>query len=652
VPSSIPEEVTKANRSREAMLYATVFVMGLIPYLNTMVFGFAYDDGQQIVTNPYLRSFHYLKQILTTPVWSFKYANIPTNYYRPLMSLQYLLIYQAYGPLAYIFHLANVVMNAAVVVLLFAVTRRLFNSTQIAFVTAILFAVHPIHTESVAWVADIPDLQLAAFLLLAFWFFLNLGDSERPAWWNYVAMCFFFVLAIFSKEPAVAFPAIATFYEHFCRPDRERTSWSQKFKRYAPLWLMTVIYLATRTLLLGGLVPTMRRANLPWRATILSSLALFNEYMNKLVWAGRSALFDTFHPSVSVADSHVLCGAAWALLFCAFAIYFWRRNPTLVMAAAWIVAILSPALNARWLATNVFAERYLYVPSMGFCWIVGCGVVAIWNSSSVSKSKAIRISLAGAFAVLIAVLAVQTALRDRDWRSDLTLFTAAVARNPQDPDLRANLGLVLWLGHQKEAARREWEIGLGLNRDNLWTINNLAMANVEEEKYAEAIPLARRAVELRTAFSYGHLNLALSLAGLGDATGAEPEFLAAINDSPLDTIIRNRYGAFLLKTGRLDEARNQYEISLNTVVNSEALDNLGDIAVRKGQTAIAEGYFRQATGIDRFDAHAHFQLVIICGNSGRGEEAIREYELAQQTDPGADQLGQDAKAVITRIQKK
>ena len=97
MPASIPEEQgTKLNRSREAILYATVFVMGLIPYLNTMAFGFAYDDGQQIVTNPYLRSFHYLKQILFTPVWSFKYANIPTNYYRPLMMLEYFVLYQAY----------------------------------------------------------------------------------------------------------------------------------------------------------------------------------------------------------------------------------------------------------------------------------------------------------------------------------------------------------------------------------------------------------------------------------------------------------------------------------------------------------------------------------------------------------------------------
>ncbi len=128
--------------------------------------------------------------------------NVATNYYRPLMSLEYFGLYQAYGPLPYIYHLANVVLNAAVVVLLFAVTRRLFQSSRIALVTAILFALHPIHTESVSWIADVPDLQLAAFLLLAFWFYLDLGEEPRHEWRSIVAMSAFFCCwRSFPKSP-------------------------------------------------------------------------------------------------------------------------------------------------------------------------------------------------------------------------------------------------------------------------------------------------------------------------------------------------------------------------------------------------------------------------------------------------------------------
>jgi protein O-mannosyl-transferase len=653
VSVSIPNPNTKKGiRGRELFLYVFIFVVGLVPFLNTLGFGFAYDDDQQIIGNPYLRSFHYLKQILTTPVWSFKYANIPTNYYRPLMSLEYFALYQAYGPLPYIYHLASLLMNATVVLLMFLVARRLFKSPQIALVAAILFAVHPIHTESVAWIADVVDLQLAGFLLLAFWFFLDLGDSTRSAWRTYTLMSISFGLAIFAKEPAVAFPVVVTFYEHFCRADRAETSWAQKFKRYAPFWLMTGFYLGSRVTLMGSLVPKLQRASLPWGRAILSSFALFNEYMNKLIWPGHAALFDTFYPSVRITDWRVLCGAAWALLICIFAAYFWRRNPKLVFACVWMVAILGVALNARWMATNVFAERYLYVPSIGFCWIVASGLVAIWNAGFVTKSKAMRTALAGVFLVLAAGIAAATAVRARDWRNDTSLFNAAVARNPHDPDLRANLGLVYWQERKPDDAIWQWKYALSQSPDGVWALNNLAMAYNDQEKYADAIPLVRHAIELRPNFSYAHLNYGLALAGLGNPAAAEPEFQAAVTDSPLDWYIRNQFGEFYFKAGRMDEAEAQYQASLKAVVNSVALDRLGDIAVQRGDTRTAESHFHESTVLETFDAHAHYELVIIYGNSGRTAEALREYQLAQETDPGADELGQEAKAVVDRLQKK
>lgn len=646
------QSTRKSIRGRELLTYVFLFVVGLVPYLNTLGFGFAYDDDQQIVTNPYMRSFHYLKQILTTPVWSFKYANIPTNYYRPLMSLEYFVLYQAYGPLSYIYHLASVVLNAFVVVLLFAVTRRIFQSAPIAFVTAILFAVHPIHTESVAWIADVVDLQLAAFLLLTFWFYLDLEDSARHKWQTYTAMSVFFGLAIFSKEPAVVFPAVVAFYEHACRADRTQTTWTQKLARYAPFGLLAGFYLGCRVALMGGLVPKLQRASLPWGRTILSSFALFNDYMNKLVWPGHAALFDTFHPSVGLTDWGVLCGAAWAIVLCVLAAYFWRRNPRLVFAGFWMVAILAIALNARWMATNVFAERYLYVPSIGFCWLIASGVVAIWNAGSAANSKAVRTALAGAFIVLAASLAVETAVRDQDWRNDTTLFTAASARNPKDADLRANLGLIFWNDHKHEAAIREWKTGLANNPDGVWDLNNLAMAYNDQEKYEQAIPLVRHAIDLRPNFSYAHLNYGIALAGLGDPNAAEVHFESAVTDSPLDPYIRNRYGEFLLEAGEVDKAQFQYQMSLNSLVNSDALDKLGDIAIQRGDTNLAESHFREATVLEPYDAHAHYELVIIYGNSGRTAEALREYQLARQTDPGADQLGQAAKILIEHLQKK
>ena len=147
-------------------LLAVLILVAVLPYLNTLLNGFVQDDNRQVLSNPYLRSFSHLREIFATNVWSYVGAQGMTNYYRPLMTFGYLLCYQFLGPLAYGFHLANVVLNAGVVCLVFLVTERIFRDRTLGFVAAVIFALHPIHSESVDWIAAVTDLQLS-FVLLA-----------------------------------------------------------------------------------------------------------------------------------------------------------------------------------------------------------------------------------------------------------------------------------------------------------------------------------------------------------------------------------------------------------------------------------------------------------------------------------------------------
>ncbi len=111
--------------------------LAVLPYLNTLHNFFVYDDITQILNNPYLQSFHHLKDIFTTPVWSFLGGDYPRNYYRPLMSFGYLLCYQFFGPVPWPFHLVNIVLNALVVLMLFFVTWRMFDDRLPAYIAGI-----------------------------------------------------------------------------------------------------------------------------------------------------------------------------------------------------------------------------------------------------------------------------------------------------------------------------------------------------------------------------------------------------------------------------------------------------------------------------------------------------------------------------------
>jgi protein O-mannosyl-transferase len=636
----------RGAHDKRAVIYAALTLAAVLPYLNTLAAGFAFDDDHQIVGNPYVRSFHYIKQILFTPVWSFKYAKVPTNYYRPLMPLQYLLLYQIYGPLSYVFHLANVLLHAGVVILLFMLAARLFKSEALAFLSALLFAVHTIHTEVVAWVAAVPDLQLALFLMVTFWFYLDLREPEKRRWWTPVLAYGAFFFALYSKEPAAAFPVLMMVFEHFLAPDRESfTAWG-KAKRYIPLWGLMVVYLISRVLFIGGIVPRVERARLPWGTTLRSSVSLFGQYMNKLVWPSELSIFHTVRFTWSVRDPDFLAGAGWLLAAALLALVLWKWNRVQLLSVLWVGAFLAPALNVRWMPGTVFSERYLYVPSVGFCWLVAFGTLKLWGYLAKQRWTVLRPVAATLGVAIIALLARSTYARNKAWVDDFTLFSAAVRMDPDNADVRADLGIALWHKERIADAIRQWEIGYSINPKSFWILDDLGMARVYQKRYPEGIKLLRQSIALCPPLTSGHVHLAQAYEETGDNPDAEAQYRLAIENSPLNADAHNRYGDFLVKNGRLDAARDQYSESLDADPTTQALDGLGDIALDRAQTHLAESYFRRAADFDTYDYHAHFELVILYANSGRIPQAVQEYKLGEQTDVGTDDLSKAAKAAL------
>jgi len=498
-------------------------------------------------------------------------------------------------------------------------------------------------------VAAVPDIQLAGFLLIAFWFYLDTGEPGRDRWWTSIALNLAFFLALFSKEPAVAFPVIAVFYEHFLRADRNVTSWKIKLKRYASLFVLTGFYLGARLMLIGGLVPKLQRPRLSWPSALLSAVSLFGQYMNKLVLPVKLKMFYEFQATTSPLNPVFLVGLAWMLAILSLCWFLWNRNRVLILPILWMVATLAPALNARWMPGNAFAERYAYVPSIGFCIVLGAGLIALWDTREVRYHHSARLALATLVMVAASCSAFWIVKRNAVWHDDVTFFGEAVRQSPNNANLHSDLGFAYWVVRNTNAAIEEWHISVALDPDNFWALNNMGMANNAEEHYEEAILELRHAVKLRPEFAAAHMNLADAFRGLRRNMEAESEYQAAIDSSPLDYDTHNRFAIFYRDTGRIDEARKQYLLSFAAEPNAEALDGLGDLAIGDGQTGLAEGYFVQAVGMDSYDHHAHYKLVGIYAASGRSAQALREFELGQQTDVGTDPLSKEAKAIADKL---
>jgi Tfp pilus assembly protein PilF len=631
----VPERAASRLERARVLLIAALVACATLPYLNILVNGFVYDDDTQVLKNPYIRSFHYLKEIFTTHVWSFT-GVVASNYYRPIMTFGYLVCYKLFGMRAYGFHLASHLLHVLIVCLVFVLTERLTGDRVWAFVAGAFFALHPVHTEAVAWIAAVTDLELTFFYLLTFGFFLAVarpgGRRSAPI---LAAMGVAFVLALLSKEQAMTLPVLATVYEHFYRADRSETSTSQKLARYGLLWLASVAYVLFRIHFLGALAPTEKFRQVTPLQIVLSGIALVGQYVWKLLWPVRLCAFYVFHPSTSLFDLRVLAGLAVLLALAALFLVCWRsreRNVRFVsFAILWFLAALAPVLNAHWVGRNVFTERYLYLPSVGVAWLAGLGASKLWSRAATRPVQRRALVLAGV--VVGGLFAARIVIRNRDWNNDIVLYNRTLQLSPNAYLLLDPLADAYWREGDMDNAESVWKRALAMDPNDARALNNLGMVAGRKKQYREAAEFLQRAIKLNPNDSDAHGNMGTTYRLMGMAGPAESELRIALALAPHDYRVFNELGRLFLEEKRMSEAEDQFRASVRDEPNVDAYDFLGEINFDRRDLGEAERNFRAALSLDESDSRAHFGLGYIYRAVGRNAEALSEYQIGLMKDP-------------------
>ena len=650
-PPSVSERAASRLDRVRALLIAALVACATLPYLNILFNGFVYDDDSQVVLNPYVRSFGYLKEIFTTNVWSFRGVTSVTNYYRPMMMLGYLVCYKLFGLRAYGFHLFSLLLHVLVVCLVFALAERLTGDRVWAWVAGAFFALHPIHTESVAWIAAVTDLEVTFFYLLTFGIFLALarpgGGRSEPM---LAAMGVSFLLALLSKEQAMTLPALATVYEHFYRPDRSETSASQKLARYGLLWLVGVAYVLFRIHFFGALAPAKDWPELTAKQILLCGVALVGQYVWKLLWPVRLCAFYVFHPSKSLFDPRVLAGLLVLLALAALFLVCWRsRDPSVHFASfgiLWFVATLAPVLNAHLVGVNVFTERYLYLPSIAVAWLVGLGAAKLWSRAAPRPAESWALVLAGV--TVGGLFAARIVIRNCDWNNDILLYNRTLDFSPDAYQIQNNLGTVYWHRREVDKAESVWQQALARNPKNPDVLNNLGLVEFERHQYSQAAGYFQRAIELKANLPDPHLNLGDSYMKMGQTALAEPQLRAAVALAPLNSRARDKLGELLAETGRLDEAEEQFRASIRIEPSVFTYDFLGMLDIRRHAAEAAERDFRAALSLDGSDSNAHFGLGHIYKAAGRKAEALGQYQAGLVGDP----TDAEAQAAVQKLRQQ
>jgi len=619
---------------------AFLLFLALLPYAGILHndFTYIYDDKAQILDNPYVHTFGHLREVFTTPVWSFADAHGMTNYYRPVMTFGFLICYQIFGPLAFGFHLASLLLHAAVVMMLYLFAERLFRHRGAAFAVAGLFALHPVHVESVAWISAVTDLEVTFFYLLAFWCFLQV-DNPRfgHGLLMHAAMGVCFLLALLSKEQALTLAVLAVIYEHFYRSDRAETTWAEKIGRYGVLWLLLIGYTVMRIHLMGSFAHPKGWARMTPDETLFSAFALLGQYFSKLIWPAQLSAFYVFHPTSHFFTAPVLEGVGTLILCVVVFGVLWRIARPASFGVLWLLCTLAPVLNARWMGTYVLADRYSYLPSVGFCLVVGWAGASLWQAAS-RRQDVWRWAVVAGASLVAGLCVLRIVTRIPDWQDDVTLISRALVAEPDEFILHDALGDAYWMRENWQLAEREWKESLRLHPDYFRPINALGALCAKQGRYDEAREYLQRAVALDPHDADSHLNLGAVYAETGKMDRAEQQFRIALSISPLNLAAHNVLGKLYFDSGRLTEAEQQFRESLQVEPNPAAYDYLGYIYTQWSDPNRAESAFKSALAMNGADSHAHYHLGLIYAATGHNSQALVELQTALAADPNNPEI--------------
>src|SRR5262245_19590625 len=477
-------------------LFALVPVaLGLITSFNTLSDGFVADDTTQILNNGLIKHFGNIPDAFFKSVWAFASNDIvfaTDTYYRPLFNVLLTVNYAIFGDSAWGWHLTNALIHSAAVYLVFLVIREMIDDDWVAGISAVLFAVHPAHAESVAWASGITDPWMAVFALPAVYYYWKYAKGGRPAY--AVASAGFYLLALLVKETAIAIPLLIVFCETWYLAGSR--SHSARFLRTSKILSLfavpTAIYIVLRYHALSGVlfgsVPLY-----PLRAAIQTIPLAITKYLAlMIVPVGYS--YQHYVALVDSAGSFAFWGCLAGITVVCAALVLIRSRP-LLLCAVWFVVWLAPALAAirRFDPEFVVQERYLYLPSIGVCLAIALGLR--WLAGRDWFGINWRVPAVAVFAAITIVLAGVYVAQNRVWRDDLHLYQNGIEVDTRSAFGRAFLANAYVQAGKPKDAEREAQAALEVGPEEPNAYMSLAYVAESQGKTEQAIRYLEKGTE-------------------------------------------------------------------------------------------------------------------------------------------------------------
>ena len=506
-----------------------------------------YDDGTYVYSNPVICGGLSLRNI----AWAF--THIHSQNWHPLTTLSHMLDVQLFGLNAGRHHFVNVNLHTAGVLMLFLVLRTLTGATWRSAFVAALFAIHPLHVESVAWIAERKDVLSGLFFMLTIGAYARYARSEARILW-YAVIAIMLSLGLMSKPMLVSTPIILLLLDYW--PLGRLTDW-RTFRKLIveKLPLLLLVAGSCVATVLAQREATGSAAELPLSWRLQNAAASYVLYIGQMFWPTRLAVF---YPHSENTLPLWWVGLSVSLLFGMTLLAFLtrQRHPYILTGWLWYVVMLVPVIGIFQVGLHGHADRYTYLPQ------IGLSIMVTW--AAVELVKGSRLRLVGLTSVAIIALMALGLIAWRQvtyWKDSETLWTRALAVTPNNDVALAGLGGVL----------------------------------LEAGKVDDAIAHLRSALRIRPDNPEGHSALADALMRSGQTQEAASHWEKTVALQPEGVQARDKLGALLVQQGRLSDGLAQWRESLKyDRDDANALSNIAwvlaaapDSATRDGAQAVA-----------------------------------------------------------------
>ena len=620
----IAEIATPQESNRQSSIIY-ILLLVLITYLcfsNAFGNGFTnWDDNKYITNNPLIKG-------LSLDNISNMFSTYVVGNYHPFAILSLAIDYHFYKLDPTGFHTTSIFLHILNVVLVFLFIKQLSGKAIIAFITSLLFGIHPMHVESVAWVAERKDVLYVLFYISSLYFYVLYSKVSNKKPLFYFLTFILFIFSLLSKGQAVTLPLVLLLIDYFTGQKISKKIILEKIPFFIMSFIMGIV--AIKAQVSSGSIVDL--PNYSFLEGILFGSFSLLAYVFKMILPLNLSAFYPYPEIEKSIPFYFYLSPFFLLAIVYFIARLYKKNKALVFGFGFYLVNIILLLQLLPVGGAIMAERYSYLSYVGLFFMMGYGINWIWQTNQ-EKIKFYKYIIAAAFFLYAVFLGAKTKERNKVWKNDETLWTDVIKKHNNVALAFSNRGNFYQQAGKYELALADYTSALNLKENNYEVLISRAGIYRMAGEFNLVIKDCDKAIEINKNKAGAFINRGIAKSLLGNNDEAMKDFDMAIQLEPDNSSAYTNRGFLFGKMEKIDEAIGDY--SKGIALNPEyafAYFNRGIAYFKKGKYDVAILDFNSTISLNNTKVESYFYRSQVY-------EAKKDYANALQDALTAQQFG-------------